>query len=170
MGLELSFLSSNGHPKGGAGPFCYTAVSASASPINSPWQTHLLLGARGCEQYLCTEMQQGWAPACCTAPSLPAGAFCLLPAEGEGWAHPGQPGSSIKHKLLGNMWPSNNLVLDLSWASDISQLKISTIHFSQQSLGIFHSINSLLLIPSFYCKISESSSLPPTPTELEMRT
>lgn len=65
--------------------------------------------------------------------------------------HPGQP--STKHILLGTICPSNNPALDLKQANDISQLKISTIHFSQQSLGIFRSINSLLLILSFYCKI-----------------
>lgn len=92
---------------------------------------------------------------------------CLLPRPRSGTGHPGSPS---KHVLLGTRRPSNNPALDARPANDTSQPKISATHFSRRSLGIFHSLNSLLLIPSFYCKISESSSLPPTPTELETRT
>lgn len=116
-----------------------------------------------CEQCSCIKM---WQAGLLPYPQ------CLLacPCRGAGTSTPRAAWQSHKRVLLGIMRPSNNPALDLRRPDDISQLKISTIHFSQQILGIFHRINSLLLIPSFYCKISESSSLPPTPTDLEMRT
>lgn len=145
---ELSSSSSNGYLKGEHFP----CASASASPIYT-W-------AWGQDHYLGTGMQCGWAPAYCRGSSSPAGDFCI-----QGSLEPHQTHPSGEHATFKQPCPGSEA--SKRYFSDEDQ---HYTFLTEKSLGIFHSINSLLLIPSFYCKISESSSLPPTPTELEMRT